>query len=1348
MKRKIGECGIGSAWGAVSPLVFVMAIAVAMDLAISAIAPRALAQNIEGQIVAAQYGEYRVPGTADNGYTFSPSACQVSTGGRNFTAFTEGAPVRIVDGSPATSETVIAGLVDIRVCSVQLAPLHHHSPPFYLTSGTGGLQEAIIANSTGSQPAPNTIILNREWYALGGSAAIIGSVKGNAALSLVDITQTPYIGYKWNGTQYAAVQIGGGCGGGCVNTLNGISGGVELQADAGISITPAGNAIVIKNTGGAGVSSLNSASGNVSIEPGPSGTISVSAAGNAITIDQAGSVAAGGIVSGGPYNDTYYKASSQAPTVGPSSNSYTLPAGLSSAQINGITGALANSRIRIQAGDNHTPFTNPRNDKVVDERVDVPVAPRSVKEWGAQCDAQVAFGAVTAGSNVLNINNAYGYALSQSDAGDSGTNLGAKWISIVGAVAGIPTRFDAYITGVNSAAQATLSANAPFTSLSNASITIGHDDTAQLSQGVTAAHEQAVLSFPAAGVCWSRTGPVNVAGQSLEGQAADTFTGAILGGAGMDTLNVSGGNAGQEISHLSIYLDARIDAAQPWNYDNNGATSPQAAMYRPAGLMTPHSNDPLGPGWVRGSEPYGLGAYNGVASTTSGSAAICVLTGPGSAPPIGADIVFPYLTSVLHTTVVSTAGTCGTGTPVTLGAPVPQSIGQAEYFFGETPGSSSSGAAVQEIANAIPATGRSFPMTVTLKNPINPEPGAESDFAPFGLVKIDAEECTYYSTSSYPIQSGSYLQLTACAQNGTASAAHTAGAAIVPLNPCNDSLPWPVTTINGAGNQTPSQAEYYPAWCLGNAAFSQPVYDGTGWSGSQSLYRAHVHDLQIVAWPAVIVNSAENPYNFKVTNATAGMYIAALPFNTHFDHLNIGGAQFGIFETGASINTHNYFGLGAPTADTDIWDNIAINAGYDFDFLGGSTGTYSNLQLFSSNGPPATGWPGYPPASFTGAGVAGMWTALGPDDTSGLSRGQYSQPSECYNSMIFNVYLEGESGSLTETEPLWVMDCSATTWSGQGDISGGPDFIGGEGNHLSGALFNNGYNLPAIINSPNTTIDFATGLANTVIGNTWGTSSLLVYSPNTRVTGQGVGGDGRLSYGNNTAVVAGQTNEFANTGNTDPPYVNSQSGFFTAATLNPVGAAGSAIGWTFDGTAANITQGYSGCNTTPGSSTVQCTLFLNGATQQEPTVGPGQVLAAGKYIWTMGVRESSGAPQTFGAYVSNSCTGYIDTSHTAIPISTTWTNVPIGIVDFSGSTGCAISVTLNGTSSAPAQIEVGYISFAPLPQNLQAQQVTLPQTTPADNAACTPGAFLGSDGNYIYVCTASGTVKRTALSAY
>ena len=63
------------------------------------------AQNIEGQIIASQYGKWRVPGYAPNTYSsFAPSSCRVQGGASFFFAFTVGTPIAdrrrkpVVDG--------------------------------------------------------------------------------------------------------------------------------------------------------------------------------------------------------------------------------------------------------------------------------------------------------------------------------------------------------------------------------------------------------------------------------------------------------------------------------------------------------------------------------------------------------------------------------------------------------------------------------------------------------------------------------------------------------------------------------------------------------------------------------------------------------------------------------------------------------------------------------------------------------------------------------------------------------------------------------------------------------------------------------------------------------------------------------------------------------------------------------------------------------------------------------------------------------------------------------------------------------------------------------------------------
>jgi hypothetical protein len=164
-----------------------------------------------GQIIAAQYGEFKVTGSTLGGFSFPPATCQVSAGGRNFAAFSVGTPIKIVDSNPNLTEIATPSSVYVGACSVNMATVYNHVPPFYLTSGTGGLQEAITANQT--TDGPNTIVLDAEWYKLivpGNAASIIASVHGIPDLGLEDLTTAPYTFYQWNGSQYTVVAAASG----------------------------------------------------------------------------------------------------------------------------------------------------------------------------------------------------------------------------------------------------------------------------------------------------------------------------------------------------------------------------------------------------------------------------------------------------------------------------------------------------------------------------------------------------------------------------------------------------------------------------------------------------------------------------------------------------------------------------------------------------------------------------------------------------------------------------------------------------------------------------------------------------------------------------------------------------------------------------------------------------------------------------------------------------------------------------------------------------------------------------------------------------------------------------------
>jgi hypothetical protein len=170
------------------------------------------AQNIEGQIIAAQYGAWRVQGIPEpitgNAFNFVAAACSQIAGNKTFQAFQVGTPIEIFDADPNLNETVTPSAVSAtnQGCSLTAAPTHTHNS-FSLGSATAGLQEAINANI--SNPTINTIVLTAEWYRRGGSSGTIASVQGTTNVSLVDVTKAPYDWYTWNGSQYVKVSLGG-----------------------------------------------------------------------------------------------------------------------------------------------------------------------------------------------------------------------------------------------------------------------------------------------------------------------------------------------------------------------------------------------------------------------------------------------------------------------------------------------------------------------------------------------------------------------------------------------------------------------------------------------------------------------------------------------------------------------------------------------------------------------------------------------------------------------------------------------------------------------------------------------------------------------------------------------------------------------------------------------------------------------------------------------------------------------------------------------------------------------------------------------------------------------------------
>ena len=1202
------------------------------------------AQNIEGQIIASEYGTWTVPGYTSNVYSFAPGSCRVQGGASFFFAFNTGTPVRIVDANPALSETVTpTSYVDTNVtCSLAIAPVNSHQTPFHLASATGGLQEALSQNLT--TPATNTIILNNAWYiqvaAVGGNpATVIATVQGSANLGLVDVTQVPTVWYQWNGSQYVKV------------SLTGTAGDLgTLQSD-----------LVANNQT------------------------------NTDAVD-------------------LYDFVATAPTSGVST--YSPQAAVNAAAAN-------NGSAIIQPGAGRTPFTNPGNYRVQDNRADVPASARSVTEDGAVCDVREVYGYLTQGSTTFSIG---GGTLSSADVG--------RVIVAVGTVGGVPTQFESAVVSITDSLHGVLTTPAPFTQATQHQMDLGHDDTAAIAHTMSVVGSGGTLVFPE-GLCLTHT-------QSLSGQSPIGlgFNSGVVSFPGEDIFAApdasqgSGGSQGAAHIHdLTFFVDGRIDATLPWQTINDSGTTAHTAMYRPIAMRSAVTNNPVAPGWFQGPGPNHSGAYNGVANITAASAVVCIPS-TETAPTVGETMVFPYLTSVFTATVSSTAGSCSGGaTPRTLSAVLPtgSTNTQAEWFAGSSP---------QNLATAI--TSGTCPSSITLSNSITPVPGYEANVAPFGLIQIDGEQFSYFSRSNAGNTTpANTLYTVQCAQNGTTRAAHAVNATVVPLNNFKPSYPWPVTPTLNSGNTTPSgTAGYFPGWNVGNAAFAFPLATGIGGNGTGSWGpNSRIENLNFWAWPNDI-----NGYSWDAVNHTAALYFVQPAYASVFSNLYTLYLFYGIAMGAPSIENGNYFAA-QPTADGSHWDGITIYAANPVNIAVGNQNTFSNFNVYSSEGTTS--------GTALGADTCYYWTALFNDQTGGagdvLSLDHFK-----------NLYCEPENGAHDVQIPIWEWDTLNSEIEDQHMGGGGEVYIGGAQQHWIGGNFNNAITTPAINWGTQNTADYVANLGSEPKGNVYSVNSLINFGWGSKFSGttsqafsSPTGPFGYLQTGSNREPIRGQTADTFFTGNLTQPYTSLDGGFITPEEFNAnfsFESEAMSQGWTYDSTSP-ITNAYVGCNLGNNTGSIYCN--TSDFNLEGIPIGPGQRLVPGKYTLYISAKDAVTASNSETIKLYSNCGSFLQAL--TLPLTNVWPTTAAGVftvpVDFTtvtGSSTCYLGLQFFGATTAD-QVQIGYFAFAPVAEQLNAQTINVTNINgPGGITGCAQSPVTGiQDG---YTCPTLGWTASLAAN--
>lgn len=1242
-------------------------------------------------------------------YTTQVTSGNSSTGSSsimaNPTAFAQGIPFLpynlnasiTINRNAATAETITPSAIancypNSLTCTLSGTFSFKHISGDSIQSGTFGLQEAVnIAVAAGS----GTVLIDASWGGPTG-ASLITAAKGSTAVLIQD-NRNPAGAtfYQWNGSAYAAT---------------GGSGGVPSVFGRTGAITATTGDYSCAQVTGCATSALQSINGDTTAAQhiAGSGGITCTTTAGTTTCNYAGSAGSGTVGTGAQYQISFYPSSGSNTVVGPHTGLYAVPNGLSSAQMNTFVASITagTASAFIPDGFAGRPFTNTNGLSLPDFAKGMNYMQLS-SIGGIACDERQIIVALTSGSNQVS---GGGQFLSS----DVGRTLVAG-----GTYSGTQFRFMPTITAVNTGTGvATLSTTAPFTDGVAVPVFVGTMNTANIQQAMTTMGFLFPAIVPANCTMLTNTLSWN-AGQSFLGQHMTTSV--FQGVPGADILQTpdaagQGGATleGLRLENVGFHIAAQIDASHHFtDVTANGTTSTVNALYRPIETQSPNNNNPLAPGWA-------IGSINGVASTTQNSAVICYSTASGQVAPVaGQQLVFRDFTAGVYVATVSSlsgSGCTGVTSPATLSALLPNTSGYTQSQIEWVSTSS-----VQTSTTALGGT-ITYPVTITLANPIAPSPIAISNFAAQGRLKAGSQEFYYagvnYSNNQIVLRSGP----TACS-----GVTCSTGFAITPENPCEADweVPWPVVPTINTGDSTPHGANYFPALCGGNAAISFPQANGNVFVGT-GLSSGFVTNVEFGNFPTA------SPTNYQLKNNTIGIYFAGnnSPYSSHFSGIRGDYTQYGIIAGPASYGMHGVLSVG-PTSAGNTFSDLSIHAGYPLMFSDLQQSRIDRADTYSTIFSQFDG-------SVVGTATCIAMTYTLDEQTGGFvtSTGQ-DQVNE------WNCEPEGGNNEWLPTfSDLQCFTCKYTSDTFEGDYN----VIDGEYQTFDSATFLAGTSgFPVINYGENNRF---LGTQNTAIGfvsNTFGLSSFLNWGLLSDCGAWAGGGPGPITPCgiSNMPGYSGRTAESENVGNMTHPFVNAVGGFILPGEWNSNGSLDSqpmTTASTLDTTEPYWNR-YTSCNIGTGL-TCAPTHFdgFNGFIY----IGPLNRIVDAPYLLNFDYLTPGGANsffltiRTFNPATGTGCSGGAQVFQAQFTTSSSWQQATVP-VDFTGQAGCILGVTFNNGASS-GSLHVGKFNFIPAPLKVQG-----PISAPTEGGSCpASSSWLGAFSGFTYFCD-GGTVKRVAI---